>query len=89
MWSLVTTLVSDKEKVEQYLSQGYEPFTVSSDPRGERVWLKKELTPEDIEFERKIQSIGGRAPKETNEAHSQPAKPITRGSKKTTPKSES
>jgi len=43
MWSFVSIMVSDTEKIDQFLRDNYEPFAVSPDTRSERVWLKKEV----------------------------------------------
>lgn len=67
MWQLLSAMVRDKERVELYLKEGYEPFTVSPDVRGERVWFKKEV--EDIEvYSKPKQPIKGRSGKNSSES---------------------
>lgn len=40
MWKLASVSVRNNEQVEYYLRQGYEPFAVTSEYGGERLWLK-------------------------------------------------
>jgi len=41
MWEIASAI--RPEDVENFLQQGYEPFAVTIDTQGERIWLKKEL----------------------------------------------
>ena len=43
MWMLSSAMVSNREVIERFLQEGYEPFAVTLDVRGERVWFKKEV----------------------------------------------
>lgn len=41
IYGLASMIASDTEQVELYLRQGWEPFAVSSDMNGERIWMKR------------------------------------------------
>jgi len=44
MWEIARVRVTEPEKVEGYLAQGYEPFAVTVDKWDiEAVWLKREI----------------------------------------------
>ena len=45
MWEMAAAAVYDKDKVEAYLRDGYEPFAVTQD-RGEIVWFKRKVKDE-------------------------------------------
>jgi hypothetical protein len=43
MWNLISVSASDPGKVKDFLNYDYEPFAVSQDMGGERIWLKKRI----------------------------------------------
>jgi len=48
MWEVASVSINDAEKVTAYLRDNYEPFAVTADYRGERIWLRKELKDDKV-----------------------------------------
>ena len=50
MWEINTVLVNNGKQVNALLEDNYEPFAVSTDSWGERIWFKREIKEKPIAF---------------------------------------
>lgn len=41
MWEIATALTHNPTEIDKLLREGYEPFAVTTDAWGERIWLKR------------------------------------------------
>ena len=46
MWEIAAVNVRDKDKVESYLRENYEPFAVIGTSYGDTVWFKRKVKDE-------------------------------------------
>ena len=49
MWTIATALVRNVGGLENLLEEGYEPFAVTTDSYGDRIWLKRKVEEKVIE----------------------------------------
>ena len=63
MWDISAVMSSSQEEVERFLHRGYEPFAVTSNDNGERIWLKKFISTKEELKDAKIHSKQGQSDK--------------------------
>jgi len=48
MWKFGAASTGEPARIEWYLREGYEPFTVTTDMPSDKIWFKKEVKEDEI-----------------------------------------